>query len=124
MVATLQPEPNYSQIYSLCEVVDNVKLITYTNFQNIMITECNEVGKTLQKYPHDDQGWANALTTDPHGLALDNIYHLSYRVTTKTPPLLEWEVGVFGRRLKGGAVKKMERERRVEVERGMLKIWG
>ena len=53
MVPTTQPGPDFSCIYGIREVVDHVELITCMKFQNILMPECKDIGKQLQKYPQN-----------------------------------------------------------------------
>ena len=40
-------EPDFSQTYRFREEVDNVELITYMKFQNILMTGCRNMGKKI-----------------------------------------------------------------------------
>ena len=46
---TIQPETDFSQTYAFREMLDNIELITDTKFQKILMTECKDMGKKLQK---------------------------------------------------------------------------
>ena len=51
LVPTKQPETDFPLTYRFRKTVDNVQLITYMKFQNILMTGWKDMGKKFWKYP-------------------------------------------------------------------------
>ena len=51
MVPTIQSEPDSSDTYGFAEVLDNVELITYMKFQNILRPGCRDMDKNIKNAP-------------------------------------------------------------------------
>ena len=70
LIITIQLEPDFFRTYRFREVVDNVELIIYMTFQNILMTGYKDMGKK--------QKWYFSSNFDPSRVFFQNSGSLTF----------------------------------------------